>query len=427
MSVEWLAVLLITQRSHPMKFIPRYAHVFAGRCILVTLGIVGLLSLHGYTKKVSAQTLEAINEHYLIEARYDKSQAYSGNTVGLKITMKTPVNQVVPRAQVLKLARYEPPEESNIEIKMVGDPERNTRDNYNQVISNFQIKIPPGTEPRVYRIKLKFQYEASQTTVDRDLDLVVGERTNKKLVITGGDSEAFVAGSRVLYNLSLQNDYRDYTINIHEIRITSVPAGLIKRIALGPIGDVTPEIDAKTNTISFKPFLSIRPVAKETLPLELEIGSMSTTNWIKGFGDTSKLVFDFEYDDSNDRIVVLPPQETPVKIRPSDGTLLGAMFVGVIIGTSLKFYLEYLREKGVINRKGVAVFVSITILVGIVITIIAWAGQIQIIAFKDINLSYDRPVVIFIIGLIGALGGVHFLNNWAKKYLPQESSPAKET
>ncbi len=267
----------------------------------------------------------------------------------------------------------------------------------------------------------------TQTTVDREVDLVVGERTNKKLIITGGDSEPFVAGSRVIYNLNLQNDYRDYTINIHEIRITSVPAGLIKSIALGPIGDVKPEIDSRTNTISFKPFLSIRPVDKETLPLELEIGSMSTTNWIKGFGDSSKLVFDFEYDDSNERIIALPPQEAVVKIRPSDGTLLGAMFIGVIIGTGLKFYLEYLREKGVINRKGVAVFVGITILVGIVITVIAWAGQIQIIAFKDINLSYDRPVVIFIIGLIGALGGVHFLNNWAKKYLPHESSPPKET
>ena len=63
---------------------------------------------------------------------------------------------------------------------------------------------------------------------------------------------------------------------------------------------------------------------------------------------------------------------------------------------------------------------------GIVITIIAWAGQIQIIAFKDINLSYDRPVVIFVIGLIGALGGVHYLNNWAKKYLPHDTTPQKE-
>jgi hypothetical protein len=408
-----------------MKSTGRCVNNLAGRGVLAVVGLIVWLGLTPGI--VAAQTLEAINEHYLIEARYDKGQAYAGNNLPLKITLKTPSDQVVPKNKVLKLARYEAPEESNIEIRLVGSPERNTRDSYNQEINTFQVRIPQGTEPRSYKIKLKFQYEADETTVDREVDLVVGERTNKKLIITGGDSEPFVAGSSVIYNLNLQNDYRDYTINIHEIRITSVPAGLVKSVTLGPIGDVKPEINARTNTISFKPFLSIRPIDKETLPLELEIGSMSTTNWIKGFGDTSKLVFDFEYDDSNERVIALPPQEASVKIRPSDGTLLGAMFVGVIIGTGLKFYLEYLREKGVINKKGVAVFVAITVLVGIVITVIAWAGQIQIIAFKDINLSYDRPVVIFIIGLIGALGGVHFLNNWAKKYLPQESSSRKET
>ncbi len=109
---------------------------------------------------VPAQTLEAINEHYLIEARYDKGQAYAGNNLSLKITLKTPANQLVPRDKVLKLARYEAPEESNIEIKLVGNPERNTRDSYNQEINNFQVKIPQGTEPRAYKIKLKFQYEA---------------------------------------------------------------------------------------------------------------------------------------------------------------------------------------------------------------------------------------------------------------------------
>ncbi|MCM3905019.1 MAG: hypothetical protein ND866_25250 [Pyrinomonadaceae bacterium] len=408
-----------------MKFNGKGLVLFAGRWLPSLVGLLGLL---GFTPGVvSAQTLEVINEHYLIEAKYDKGQAYAGNNLGLKITLKTPANQVVPNDKVLKLARYVAPYESNIEIELVGDPERNTRDGYDQVINNFQVKIPQGTEPRAYKIKLKFQYEANDTTVDRELDLVVGERMNSKLVITAGDSEPFIAGSLVPYTLNLQNDYRDYTINIHEIRITSVPAGLIKSVSLGPIGDVKPEIDARTNTISFRPFLSIRQVDKEILPLELEIGSMSTTNWIKGFGESSKLVFDFEYDDSNERTITLPPQEAAVKIRPSDGTLLGAMFVGVIIGTGLKFYLEYLREKGVINRKGVAVFVAVTILVGLVITVIAWAGQIQIIAFKDIHLSYDRPVVIFIIGLIGALGGVHYLNSWAKKYLPHESPPPKET
>ena len=130
-----------------------------------------------------------------------------------------------------------------------------------------------------------------------------------------------------------------------------MPAGLITSVDLAPLDEVKPEIDSRTQTISFKPFLSIKPGRKETIPLELRIGSMSITNWIAGFGDGTKLKFDVEYDDSNERTITPSTQESPLKIRPSDSSLLGAMFFGVLIGTGLKFYLEYLREKGVINRK----------------------------------------------------------------------------
>lgn len=394
------------------------------RVAILFAGVVILGFLTG--ERISAQVLEVVNEHYLIEAEYDREQAFAGNkNLKFKVTMKTAVNAVVPRDKVIKLAKHDPPEDSNIEVRWESS-ERGIRDNYNQEVNTFLIKIPEGTEPKTYKIRLKFQNEADQTAVNRDVDLFVGERSKSKLRIVGSENEPFVAGSPSIYNLELRNEYLDYTVNIHKIRIIPVPAGLITSVDLAPIGEVKPEIDSRTQTISFKPFLSIKPGRKETIPLELGLGSMSITNWIAGFGDGSKLKFDIEYDDSNERTITPSTQESPLKIRPSDSSLLGAMFFGVLIGTGLKFYLEYLREKGVINRKGVAVFVGITILVGIVITIIAWAGQIQIIAFKDINLSYDRPVVIFIIGLIGALGGVHYLNNWAKKYLPHETRPQKE-
>lgn len=390
----------------------------------ITIFLVGIVQFWAFSAEtVSAQVLEVVNEYYLIEAEYDREQAFAGNkNLKLKVTMKTAVGAVVPPDKVIKLAKHDSPEDSNIEVKWE-NAERFVRDNYNQEVNTFLIKIPEGTEPKTYKVRLKFQNEADQTAVNRDVDLFVGERTKSKLRIVGAESEPFIAGSTSVYNLELHNGYLDYTVNVHKIRIIPVPAGLIKSVDLAPLGDVKPEIDSRTQTISFKPFLSIKPGRKETIPLELVVGSMSITNWIAGFGDGSKLKFDIEYDDGNERTITPSTQESALKIRPSDGSLLGAMFFGVLIGTGLKFYLEYLRQKGVINRKGVAAFVGITILVGIVITIIAWAGQIQIIAFKDINLSYDRPVVIFIIGLIGALGGVHYLNNWAKKYLPHDTAP----
>ena len=394
------------------------------KIIILLAGIVVFWLLTA--EKGSAQVLEVVNEHYLIEAEYDKEQAFAGNkNLKLRIIMKTAANAVVPRDKVIRLAKHDPPEDSNIEVRWESS-ERSLRDNYNQEVNTFLVKIPEGTEPRTYKIRLKFQNEADQTAVNRDVDLFVGERIRSKLRIVSTESEPFIAGSSSVYNLELHNEYLDYTVNVHKIRVIPVPASLITAVNLAPLGEAKPEIDSRTQTISFKPFLSIKPGRRETIPLELKIGSMSITNWIAGFGDGSKLKFDVEYDDGNERTITPSTQESALKIRPSDGSLLGAMFFGVLIGTGLKFYLEYLRQKGVINRKGVAVFVGITILVGIVITIIAWAGQIQIIAFKDINLSYDRPVVIFIIGLIGALGGVHYLNNWAKKYLPHDTTPQKE-
>lgn len=52
-----------------MKFSGKYLVLFAG------------LGLLGFTPGiVSAQTLDEINEHYLIAAQYEKSKAYAGNS-----------------------------------------------------------------------------------------------------------------------------------------------------------------------------------------------------------------------------------------------------------------------------------------------------------------------------------------------------------
>ena len=43
-------------------------------------------------ERVFGPVLEAVNEHYLIEAEYDKEQAFAGNkNLKLKVTMKTAV------------------------------------------------------------------------------------------------------------------------------------------------------------------------------------------------------------------------------------------------------------------------------------------------------------------------------------------------
>ncbi len=47
---------------------------FTGRRLILFAGLILLSLLGGTPGIVSAQTLEAINEHYLIEAKYDKGR-----------------------------------------------------------------------------------------------------------------------------------------------------------------------------------------------------------------------------------------------------------------------------------------------------------------------------------------------------------------
>jgi hypothetical protein len=329
--------------------------------------------------------------------------------------MKTLVGVSVPPKQVLKFAKYEPPEDSKITMTLESHEANRIRDNYVEDVSTFLIRIPDGTEPRIHKIKLKFQYP-NESTVDRYVDLFVGLRTQGRLRVVQTDYEPLVAGESGVFKIKLANDYPDYPINLQRITMSSVPSNLIARVDVLDVNESHGEVNG--NTITFKPALSIAPFEQPTIQLNVKARPMSVGNWIAGFGDGSKFGVAFAYDDSNERVITDLSHEAPIKVRPGDFSLLGAMLIGVLIGTGLKFYLEYLRKKGVIDRKGMGVFILVTVLVGIVITIIAWGGEIQIIAFKDVKLSYDRPVVIFIIGLIGALAGVHYLNDWVMKHLP---------
>jgi hypothetical protein len=156
------------------------------------------------------------------------------------------------------------------------------------------------------------------------------------------------------------------------------------------------------------------------LDVALRLGGLpSLQHYVMGLGDDSKLTVEVAYDDSNERALTDFVGERVIKVRPSDLVLVGALVLGLLAGTGIRFRLEYLRKKGAITRKGVAGFVMITMVVGLVVFLVTWIGEIQIIAFKKLDLSYDRPGVIFILGFAGALTGVHYLNKWLKYVGPE--------
>ena len=140
---------------------------------------------------------------------------------------------------------------------------------------------------------------------------------------------------------------------------------------------------------------------------------MSFSNLLSGFNDSSQLIVDVSYDDGYGRTVTDLSQPIKLKVRPRDRVLVIAMLIGVIIGAILKLYLQRLQQQGVISRREVFVAVSITSLIGLVVSFIAVVGRVKIIAFDEMG-SYDNPAVIFVISLAGAVGGAQLLSTLLK-------------
>jgi hypothetical protein len=365
--------------------------------------------------------IDQINSYYSIEAGYDERLAYVGNrNLELKVTMKTPNGITIPEAGQLTLAAVQSTDEPKIKITRLYGKESVIEGTDLVSEYKYRIEIGSGVEPRIFKLTLEF-HDPRQTSIYRYLDLNVGIRDGSKVRFIEGTSEPLLSGGQGVYRFKLANDYPDYTVNVRTIKISSVPSDLVESIGIAENVGIKSEV--KGNVISFDSGLSIEPSQQRPVELVIKMKKMSSfQNWLFGFSDDTKLLFDISYDDSNGRIIPDYDAAAKIKVRPSDQVLLGAMLIGVLLGTGIKFYLEHLHKKGVITRKGVAVFMLVTVTVGITISIIAWAGEIEIIAFKKIDMSYDRPCVIFIIGLLGALSGVHYLYKWGKKFAIGESA-----
>ena len=396
---------------------------FRSRILLNLLAGVGLLTV---ARPVTATSfkIDAVSQLYNVRAEYNGKLAIPGNTnLELKITMTNHKELPVPASDRLSLAGCQSFDEPRIKIEKLHE-ENKVEDVLNFTEYFFRVEIPKEMEARTYRIKLLFKYESApkKLPVERYFPLNVGTlRPGKlKFIPEEEESEPLELGIRSntqgSFGFKLVNEYPDYTVNINRIAVGSSPSWLIGEIKAVESMNAVYGIQGKE--ILFDPPLSMLPSQEQFIKLMYVPGGTPRTKWITGFSDKdTKLIFNIQYDDSNERPISSFNPSAKIKVKPTDAILLGAMLIGVIVGTGIKFYLEYLHKSGIITRRGVATFVLITVVVGVVITVIAWAGEIQIIAFKNIELSYDKPVVIGLIGLIGALVGVHYLHGWAKSYL----------
>ena len=81
------------------------------------------------------------------------------------------------------------------------------------------------------------------------------------------------------YSLELVTNFPNYPVNVRSVTIKSDPAGLIE-----------------TTTIQVEDF-SIDSLQKRSLDLNLNAASMSFTNLLSGFSDSTQLILNVTYDD----------------------------------------------------------------------------------------------------------------------------------
>jgi hypothetical protein len=323
---------------------------------------------------------------------YDVEKAYAGNhNLELLISLST------KDTAALELTKLEPPEQTQIQFKEMSndgfvDPATGLRTSEYKYLAD----IPEGTEPRIYLITVSFA-SPGEKNINRTFWLYAGVRNKGKLtVVTDTDNAIqFFTGTGNKYQLQLENNFPDYAVNIKNVTIRSDPSGLI---------------ESQTVDISN---MSIDPAQRGVIDLDLKTAPMSFTNLLSGFSDSTRLKLDVTYDDGYGRSVTDLSQSVKIKIRPRDRVLVVAMLIGVVIGAILKLYLQRLQQQGVITRREVFIAVTITSLIGLVVSFIAVVGRIKIIAFDQMG-SYDNPAVIFVISLAGAVGGAQLLSTFFK-------------
>jgi hypothetical protein len=373
-----------------------FPKVFVLACLLIAAA--GIASARTFP----LEKITRGNQEFFGTVSYDVEKAYAGNhNLELSVSLST------KDTTKLDLIKFEAPEQTKIQFREMSndeviDPSTGLRTTEYKYLAD----IPEGTEPRIYLITIAFA-SAGDKNINRTFWLYAGVRNKGKLSVVTDSTPTteFYTGATNKYQVQLENNFPDYSVNVRSVTVRSVPAGLIE-----------------SKTVS-TPDMSIDPLQRGVVDLDLKSAPMSFTNLLSGFSDSTKLVLDVTYDDGYGRTVTDLSQDVKVKIRPRDRILVIAMLIGVVIGAILKLYLQRLQQQGLITRREVVMAVSITSLIGLVVSFVAVVGRIKIIAFDQMG-SYDNPAVIFVISLAGAVGGAQLLSTFFRSGSSSSSSAA---
>ena len=273
---------------------------------------------------------------------------------------------------------------------------------------HFIVRIDDKIEPRRHGVGLAFgmpgETEKSETL--RYFDLNVGVNKSGKLspIPPADDSQTpsfetgFFGGEKHTYQLNLQNSFPDYTVSIESIKIQSDPAGLIV-----------------PKEFVFENGLTMTPGEQATIPLEFETTALGLKNLIRGLAITPRLQADVFYNDGNGRRITDLKPRLAISIPPTNQALIGSVFFGLLLGAVLRSALEFMVFKKQPSSRSILKVISYSLLFGLALVVFVVIGQIEIKAKTfSMSSSYDNPLVMFSIGLIGALAGLQMIISWYK-------------
>jgi hypothetical protein len=361
----------------------------AVKWLVPLLLVVATLNVYASTCEFPITTSDKKVFHVYVN--YEVEKAYAGNQyfpMDVSITTDGTAGDLI-------LKECKPPDGAKLETQV----ESADATRYKCVVN-----IKPEADPRRYRIDFTFMYPNQNLT--SNCLLAVGVRTNKDA--SGNDRVSikpkanpieFQASRRNEFLFDIHNGFPDYPAVIKSVTVTASRPELLRNVNVSSLDAPSNEIDSLQTTHASASF---------------DVAGMSLRDLLIGFPDNAQLIMDVTYTDGYGRTISDVHQQFPMTLRPRDRVLYLAIVIGVVVGALIKIYLQRLQSQGVISRREVVKAVAITVIIGLVVSVIALAGQIKVTAF-ELTGSYDKPIVIFIIGLTGALVGAQLLMSWFKR------------
>ena len=315
---------------------------------------------------------------------YEVEKAVVGNSsLDLKISI-----ECVGPAQ-LKLEDCISPDQSLITLRKLSsnpEPSEDEATGWRKTEYLYRGAITDKAEPQVYQIEMKLKYpDPNREFVTRYFPLNVGVRQGGRLKVIDVTPRNCVMGRKTTFALTLLNDFHDYVISIHKVTAKSIPDDLMLR----------QEIPCN---------LSIEPNQQGDLKVDLNITGITLSRLLAGLSTSQKLDFTLVYDDNYGRPVSNLGSSWDIKAKLHPLVWLVSMIIGVLVGTLIKFVGQADKRFTWANIR----WIGGTIGLGIVISVIALLGDVEVVGFKYRG-SNDNPIMVFLIGLAGAVGGIRII------------------